>query len=311
MPSGKTDRLNLTSFFTPENIIICKQKLKADEIIWDLLKNLALTYGIGNVKQILNGYIRKNGTLSPVVLNGSALVQHFRLVTTSDIRMAIAVIPEGMNFVVDNKSHKIYFLFLVISPKKRPDLYLRTLRALEILVANKDIIGEILDKPDANHLWQVLDQKNLVIPSYNLAGDIMLPPKVVIKESNNLEDAIDLFIKTNRLSIPVIDKDGDLLGEVTILELMSVCFPRYILWMDDITPVLNFEPFRNMLHNESNTWLDEIMSHDIARIQTNDPAIRAGIEMTKLSTDHAYVLEDKKLVGIIPIQQFIFKALRE
>jgi hypothetical protein len=53
------------------------------------------------------------------------------------------------------------------------------------------------------------------------------------------------------------------------------------------------------------------MTHDIARIQVNDPAIRAGIEMTKMSTDHAYVLADKKLVGIIPIQQFIYKALRE
>ena len=60
-----------------------------------------------------------------------------------------------------------------------------------------------------------------------------------------------------------------------------------------------------------NTWLDEIMTHDIAGIQEDVPAIRAGIEMTKLSVDHAYVLRDKKLVGIIPIQQFIFKALRE
>jgi len=311
MSPGGQDKLYLTSFFTPENIIICKQKLKTDEIVWDLLKNLALTYGIGNVKQILNEYIRKNEALSPTVLNDSAIVQHFRLGTTNDIRLAISVIPEGMDYKVDDKSVKINLLFLIISPKKRPDLYLRTLCALRILVKDKEIINNILNKPDTKHTWDILEQKNIEIPTYNLASDIMLVPKVVIKESNNLEDAIDLFIKTNRLSIPVVDKDGDLLGEVTILELMRVCFPRYILWMDDITPVLNFEPFRNMLHNEGNTWLDEIMSHDIARIQASEPAIRAGIEMTKLSTDHAYVLDDKKLVGIIPIQQFIFKALRE
>jgi CBS domain-containing protein len=178
-------------------------------------------------------------------------------------------------------------------------------------VSNKDLMGDILNKADPNHAWQLFEQRDVDLPSYNLASDIMLEPKVVINESNNLEDAVDYFIKANRLSIPVVDKDGDLIGEVTILELMRVCFPRYILWMDDITPVLNFEPFRNMLHNEGNTWLDEIMTHDIAKVQVSDPAIRAGIEMTKMSTDHAYVLDDKKLVGIIPIQQFIFKALRQ
>ena len=52
MSPGDPDKLNLISFFTPENIIICKQKLKTDEIILDLLKNLALTYGIGNEEWI-------------------------------------------------------------------------------------------------------------------------------------------------------------------------------------------------------------------------------------------------------------------
>lgn len=311
MSPSRSDKLHLASFFTPENIIICKQKSKTDEIIWDLLKNLALTYGIGNVKQILNEYLKKNGNLSPILLNNLALVQHFRLTTTNDIRLAIAIIPEGLEYTADDKSINVRILFLIISPKKRPDLFLRTLRSLRDLVSNKDLMGDILNKSDPKYTCQLLDQRSIDLPSYNLASDIMLVPKVVIKESNNLEDGIDLFIKANRLSIPVIDKDGDLLGEVTILELMRVCFPRYILWMDDITPVLNFEPFRNMLHNESNTWLDEIMTHDIARVQVNDPAIRAGIEMTKMSTDHAYVLDDKKLVGIIPIQQFIYKALRE
>lgn len=311
MSPGGRDKINLTSFFTTENIMFCKKGMNIDEIIWDLLKNLALTYGIGNVKKILNEYVRKNGGITPIALSNTALVQHFRLVTTGDIRMALAIIPEGVDYTVDRKPVRIHFLFLVISPKNRPDLFLRTLKTLRALAGNKDIINDILQKADAEQIWQYLEQKNIDIPAYILASDIMLAPKIVIKESNNLEDAVDLFVKTGRSSIPVIDKDGDLLGEVTINELMSVCFPRYILWMDDITPVLNFEPFRNMLHNESNTWLDEIMTHDIAGIQEDVPAIRAGIEMTKLSVDHAYVLRDKKLVGIIPIQQFIFKALRE
>jgi len=200
---------------------------------------------------------------------------------------------------------------MIISPKERPDLYLRILSTIRFLIGDKNLLENILDKPEAGNIWDLIEQKNIGIPDYIHAGDIMTEPKVTIKDNSNLEDAIDLFIKTKEISIPVVDKDGDLLGEVTINELMNVCFPRYILWMDDMTPVLNFESFRNLLHNESHTWLDEIMNHDVATVQVIDPAIKAGIEMTKLSADHAYVLQDKKLEGIIPVQQFINKVLRE
>ncbi|MDD4109526.1 MAG: hypothetical protein PHH93_12480, partial [Prolixibacteraceae bacterium] len=73
----------------------------------------------------------------------------------------------------------------------------------------------------------------------------------------------------------------------------------------------NFESFRNLLYNEDHTWLDEIMNREMAVVQIYDPAIKAGIEMTKLSANHAYVLNDNRLVGIISIQQFIDKVLRE
>jgi CBS domain-containing protein len=109
----------------------------------------------------------------------------------------------------------------------------------------------------------------------------------------------------------VIDKDGDLVGSVSAYELLRVCLPDYILWMDDLSPILNFEPFAAILRNESSTWLAEIMSREYIAVSEKEPAIQVAKEITKHHQNLAYVTRDKKLVGVITLPQFVGKVLRE
>ncbi|MFW5808155.1 MAG: CBS domain-containing protein, partial [Spirochaetota bacterium] len=117
--------------------------------------------------------------------------------------------------------------------------------------------------------------------------------------------------RENMNEIPVVDADGDLVGVVTAYELLHVCLPDYILWMDDLSPILNFEPFSHILQNESSTWLAEIMSQEYAVVNEKDPAITVAQEITKHRSNQAFVLRDKKLVGVITLHNFLNKILRE
>ncbi|MBN2347873.1 MAG: CBS domain-containing protein, partial [Bacteroidales bacterium] len=175
----------------------------------------------------------------------------------------------------------------------------------------KDFITNLLTITDTQKVCDFIASTEMEIPPYILAKDIMKQVDVTLNENHTLADAVQYFINTGWLNIPVIDKDGDLVGEVTAQELMEVCLPRYVLWMDDLTPILNFEPFMNVLQNEEYTWLPEIMNMNIAKIQINDPAMKVAIEMVKKSVNHVYVLNDKKLAGIITLHTFLNKALRE
>ena len=134
---------------------------------------------------------------------------------------------------------------------------------------------------------------------------------VKLKENDTLEKAIDLFITHSLIDVPVVDKDGDLVGVVTARELLKVCLPDYILWMDDLSPILHFEPFANVLRNESITWLTEIMSQNYAVVPENAPAIQVAQEMTKRNTQQAYVLREKNLVGVVTLPHFLNKVLRD
>ncbi len=92
---------------------------------------------------------------------------------------------------------------------------------------------------------------------------------------------------------------------------MKVCLPDYILWMDDLSPIINFEPFAQVLKNEGKAWLTEIMSTEFAAVQVDAPAIQVAKEITKMGARQVYVLDGEKLAGEISLQDFIDKVLRQ
>ena len=109
----------------------------------------------------------------------------------------------------------------------------------------------------------------------------------------------------------VVDKDGDLTGVVTADALLRVCMPDYLLWMDDLSPILLFEPFVNVLRNEESTWLAEILHQEFSAVQVDQPAIAVAEAMTKRNASACYIVKEKKLLGVITLPHFLNKVLRD
>ncbi len=311
MVSKNVHSNKISSLFTPENIEIYSEKIELDALIQKLLENLALNYGIGNIHTIYSNFLTNIEIIkSSKKIISDCFLYHVRISSSENVRIAIAVLKNGIKQSVTNNNEKISVVIILVSPKEKPDLYLKTAKSFKELF-NKINISSILKYEKSEEIWNIIDQSNISLPEIIYAEDLMEEVEVYLNESNNLKDAIDKFVNTDYLNIPVIDLEGNLVGEVTSRELMEVCLPRYILWMDDINPIINFEPFRNMLENDENTWLAEIMNHDCPVIQKNDPFIYAAITMTKKSISHVYVLDDNKLVGVISMKLFLDKILRD
>ena len=306
-----TNGPKLSSLFTSDNIEIYSNKENLDILVLKLLENLALSYGIGNIKQIYKTLYKEiDSLLIPITLSDQVIVCHFRLSTIERLQIAFAFLNNGIEPNKNNSTGKTKILIVIVSPKKRPDLFLKVEKALKSLFNNKNNKESLLKFTNSEGIWNFIDQTNECMPDNIYAGDIMTDVNETLYENNTLKDAIDLFVKSNLLNIPVIDSEKELIGEVNANELMKICLPRHILWMDDIGPIINFEPYYNMLQHEDNTWLAEIMTHEIAIVQIDDFAMKAAIAMTKKESNCAYVLDDKKLVGIITLEYFLNKVLR-
>ena len=95
-------------------------------------------------------------------------------------------------------------------------------------------------------------------------------------------------------------------------ELIRLCLPEYITWMEDLSPILNFEPFAEILRREATMPVMEIMvlADRYATVDEATPAVQVAKIMMRRDVRQVLVVREKSLLGIISIQDFIQKVLR-
>ncbi len=300
---------NFASLFTSKDTLCQTSISDRDELIQKMLEVLALNHGIGNVEHAFQQVIEREEKISTVIAPGIA-VPHARLDAIDGIVVGVATSRAGIKFNGDANS-KAHLVIMILAPKDQPGVYLQALSSFAKILNETGVAKRIAEMDNAEDVWRFFDRGGLVLPDYVCAGDIMTRDIAVVLENDTLEHAIDMLVDQHDIDVPVVDKAGVLVGVVTAYELLKVCLPDYILWMDDLSPIINFEPFAQVLRNEGKAWLTEIMATDYAAVQVDAPAIQVAKEITKRGSRQVYVLDDEKLVGEIRLQDFIDKVLRQ
>jgi CBS domain-containing protein len=310
MQNHTDESADFGAYFTHENLLMVQEPVSFDELTHQLLVNLAVTVGIGNVESIDRQYLWRYTQHHAEQLGKNLWTSHFRLTHIDTLQLAAAVLLVEVTTATGSIANPSLFI-LFATPHNRPDLYYRAKGALQPLIDSPTTIQQIISQPNAMAVWEQVNALNLKLSPFVQARQIMQETRKAINDTDNLETAIDQLFKHKARCLPVVDKDNELVGEVSLNDILEVCFPRHILWMDDITPILQFESFRNLLNNESVTWLAEILNQQVATIQPGDAAVKAAIEMAKHKADHVYVVNNKTLTGIITLKGLSQMILRQ
>jgi PTS system nitrogen regulatory IIA component len=307
MPESSS-AIQFSSLFGPSQVICQTEHTDRDTILMELLHLLAYEQGIGNVQEAYRAVLERENDI-PTIIGPGIAVPHARLPNIDKIVVGVATSNKGIAYA-RNIDNPIKLIILTLAPKASPGAYLQAISSLAKICldpATADVVAE-LSTPEK--VWSFFDRGGIVLPNYVRSCDIMEPVKVKLQEQDTLEQAIDLFVQYGLRDLPVLDKDNNLVGVVTTYELLRVCLPDYILWMEDLTPILNFEPFAEILRKESKTWLTEIMTSEYATVDADAPAIQVAKEITRQHVDRAYVLRGRKLVGIVSLGTFLDRVLR-
>lgn len=302
--------IQFAKLFSPSEVICQTQEQDRDKIFMELLRLLAYQRGIGNVDEAYAAVLARENDLSTIVAPGMAM-PHARLEAIDKIVVGIATTPEGIVFDPARPDNRVKLIVLTLVPKDAPGAYLQAISCLAKMCQDPATPDLVASLPTPEQVWSFFDKGGVVLPDHLQARDVMDEVDVKLQEHDTLERAIDLFVQHRLNELPVVDKDGDLIGVVTTYELLRVCLPDYILWMEDLTPIMNFEPFAEILRKESKTWLAEIMTDEYATVQDKAPAVQVAKEITRQRTHQAYVVQDKKLLGVVSLERFLSKILRE
>ncbi len=306
-PPPKASRA-LTSFFSADDILIRQEGVSRNQLIRQLLVHLANNHEIMEVDTYYNAIIERENANDTVVSNGIA-IPHARLDGLQRPYVGVATSAQGIPFTDDKPPAHLILLLLI--PREQPGLYLQILRALANILRDRDAARSVSQLTTTEEVLRFFERGGMILPEYICAADIMRDEFIALRDSDSLKAAVDCFISQNVSEVPVIDRDGDLVGVVSARALLKVCLPDYLLWMSDLSPIVNFEPFTNVLRNEQSTRLSAILLNEYASVQMKAPAVSVAAEMMHRNASKCYVLNGKKLKGIIELPAFLNKVFRE
>ena len=306
--SRGNNTIQFSSLFGPAEIICQTELTDRDAILLKLLQVLAGKQGIGNIQEVYKAVLERENEIPTIVGPGIAM-PHTRLTTIDKIVVGVATSKKGIVYA-RGVEKAIKLIILIISPKASPAAHLQATSSVAKICQDPTTADVVAELPTPEKVWKFFDRGGIILPNYVRACDIMKPARVKLQEHDTLEKAITLFVKHKMQDLPVVDKDDNLIGVVTTYELLRVCMPDYILWMEDLTPILNFESFAEILRKESKTWLAEIMTSEYAILDADAPAIQVAKELTRQRVSRAYVMRGKKLVGVVSLGTFLDRVLR-
>ena len=297
--------IRLTALFKPEDIIHHTSAQTSHEIAGQLLERLALRYGIDNVETVGYGVLESMEKGNVQVAPGLA-IPHARLENLSELRIAVATSEQGILFGED----RIHLVILILAPADMPGAYMQTLQGIAKVFEKEDSVRKLVALNSPLAVWQYFDAGGHRLPDHLQARHIMSEVSLFLNENDSLAKAIDLFLDNDASELPVLDTSGEMVGVVTTSQLVKVCMPEYLMWLEDMTPFLNFEPFADVVRRESSTWLFDIMATDYAQVEEDSPAILAIREIGRKQTNYAYVIHERKLMGVIRLHEFLKCVLR-
>jgi len=110
--------------------------------------------------------------------------------------------------------------------------------------------------------------------------------------------------------LPVVDEKDKYVGEINNLDIIRLSLPEYVFMMEDLSFLLNLEPFQDFLKKEK-TMLIKDMIKAQKTIPPNSTMVEVVFIMAKNNMYHLTIAEkDGKVVGVITTKDIIEKILR-
>jgi len=296
-----------SDFLKPENIL-CRLTAEGWEDAIDQLATLLCENENGFSKDtVVQACIERERAASTVLTPRFAL-PHARVDGLERILVAVGVTVEGIMFA-DPARGAVNVIVLILTPTASPGLYLEVLASLTRELKDPGAAGQLAGCTAARNVYEFFAKNTVQLPPYLKARDLVEPNPVTLLESDSLKTVIYTFSSKHVLDIPVVDNDGDLRGAIALEDLLRLSLPEHLLWMHDLSSILHFEPFADLLRHDRDTKVADFMKDEYVSVAADMPAIQLAKMFVTENVRQILVVKASKLIGTVDIDAFVPKLL--
>jgi CBS domain-containing protein len=146
--------------------------------------------------------------------------------------------------------------------------------------------------------------------------DIMVKEVIAIQKDASVEELSSLLIENKISGVPVVDKNGKLVGIATegdlIIKDSDLHFPRYFKLLDGIIYLDSLNKFKKNLKKYLGTKVEDVMTTDIKTVKEDTPVSEAANLMIRYNINRLPVMDEKdNMTGIVTRADIVRSMIRE
>ncbi|MCI5724646.1 MAG: PTS sugar transporter subunit IIA [Fusobacterium gastrosuis] len=307
--------MKFSSYLDPKYVFTDLKADSKEEIIIEISEKIAEenNYFKSRKKEIIDSILKRENEISTCMGEGIFL-PHARIRDFNDFIIAVAILKEGVEGEVAATYQKdiIKVVFLIVSDVLKNKNILKSMSVIsKIALKHPEIMEEIKKEKNPRKIIELLTSEDIEIEHKIIAEDVLSPDIRPVHKHDTLEEVAKRLILERESAFPVVNENGELLGEITEKELIDFGLPDHLSLMQDINFLTVGEPFEEYLLNEDSTEIDEIYRKEIKHliIDPKTPIMEICFKMVVNGIHRLYVVDDKKYCGMIKRSDIIKKVL--
>ena len=295
--------MKLSSLLNPK-LIKCglAAKTKDDALEEMLLLMAAGTPGVSVAE--LKAALAEREKLGPFSMAKGSAFPHARTEKVSDFRIAVGTAPQGLEFKAPD-GNLIRLIVLFVIPKKHSNLYLTTLAQFLNLFASEENLLKAAQAKSGEDLIAAVDSLSVRPAAFPAASGL-----TSVTPTTTLSRAIEIFSATRAEALPVVDAEGNLVGELAAGALLQLGVREHFLHLTSSAALQSGGSIETVLRSHAEAPLESlgvISSNGFRSVQEDEPLIEMAVKLCHAGARGAYVLRGRRLVGSVTTGEILKK----
>jgi PTS system nitrogen regulatory IIA component len=298
--------MKLGDLLSPQLVLTNLAAATKKEAVAEMLKKVGEKYDHLDTDLVLESLLEREEVESTNLGRGFAF-PHARTEAVKEMIFSLGVSRAGIaDKTPDGKPLHVICLFL--TPRNMTRLYLQSFSALATFARKPGTLEEVLAAADVAALIKVFSKSGILVRRELVAGDIMHRNLITVRPETTLKEVANLLFKHKIPGMPVLDKAGRVLGEVTEKELIKAAVsPEYRRSKKKrILP----DPFETLVSKEDQIFARDLMSKKIVTAGEDTPVTKLAYLMLDNKVRRVEIVRKGKLVGIVLRSDIVGKIIR-
>ncbi len=271
-----------------------------------MAKTISLPYPPG---QVVSDIIAREDSIDVVYERGFAY-PHMRYPQLLDLNLVIGVLKKPVLLKDNDRDPARFIVCSLVSPETSV-IYLKVLAAFSrYFISSPDALEKLIAAGSPKEMIDFLLEKNIEVKHTLCAEDVMLRNVRTVKPSDSVSVALDIFAKEKVEAIPVVDEGGLFQGIISPELIIRKAIPDFIMRLENLNFLSNFEPFEAVLREEQNTLVKDVMDPVDNTIHPHTPLIQFTMRLLKEKENILFVVHEGKLAGTVSFVELVSNVLR-